>query len=208
MFQCFSWHNLRYIKNQQNLEVFNANIIVFLQGIMYAHNRRQRRPRARAHMCTRTFHTHTQKYIPSMFLGIDNANDSQVELFWLSCVDTLHKRSAVTSCWQLAHLSLDSLRYLIHISTNVSLFWISCQPGVSASWLRFYIPDPDVPSILEMHSEVLRYCRLIDIQCCRTQFCSVPLTGSTSSYSTSTSNWPRAERGFITFLKIQLLHRQ
>lgn len=93
MSQCFSWHNLRYIKNQQNLEVFNANIIVFLQGIMYAHNRRQRRARACAHMCTARS-THTHKYIPSMFLGIDEANDSQMELFWLNCVDTLHKKRA------------------------------------------------------------------------------------------------------------------
>lgn len=50
----------------------------------------------------------------------------------------------------------------------MSLFLIWCQPGLSASWLRFNIPDPDVLSIMEMHSEVLRYRRLIVIQCCQT----------------------------------------
>lgn len=60
MSQCFSWHNLRYIKNQQNLEVFNANIIVFLQGIMYVHKR------VHARICAlhaAHTHTHTPKNI-------------------------------------------------------------------------------------------------------------------------------------------------
>lgn len=64
MFQCFSWHNLRYIKNRQNLEVFNANIIVFLQGIMYVHNRWQLC--ACTHMCTQ-LHARTSKNIFSCF---------------------------------------------------------------------------------------------------------------------------------------------
>lgn len=54
MFRCFSWHNLRYIKNQQNHEMFNANIIVLLQGIMYVHNRQQ--PCGCAHMWLHTAH--------------------------------------------------------------------------------------------------------------------------------------------------------
>lgn len=38
--------------------------------------------RVHARICAlHTPHTHTHKYIPSMFLGIDDANDSQMELF-------------------------------------------------------------------------------------------------------------------------------
>lgn len=93
MFQCFSWHNLRYIKNQQNFEVCNANIIVFLQGFMYVHNLWL--PHARAHMCTvrcTIAHTHL-KCILCMLFG-KHANGSQIELFWLNCVDTKHKNTA------------------------------------------------------------------------------------------------------------------
>lgn len=44
MSQCFSWHNLRYIKKTAQAsfhlsKVFNTNIIVFLRKSIYAHNR-------------------------------------------------------------------------------------------------------------------------------------------------------------------------
>lgn len=168
--------------------------------------------RVHARICAlHTPHTHTHKYIPSMFLGIDDANDSQMELFWLNCVDTLHKKRArwlhadswLTWTWTRCFVWSTLAQTCLYFWFGVNLVW------APAGW-GFNIPDPDVLSIMEMHSEVLRYRRLIVIQCCQTQFCFAPLTGSTSSQSTSTSNWPRIDfiiqRGSLNFSSIISFH--